>query len=129
MDTRDYTTIDLARNTSQYFSGYQWIVGDSAYKLSAAVRTPFRDNSTEETLKEINEFSKTLGKYHIKIVHSFGHQKEKFNSLKEFKIELKMMTPLGSHAVGILSVQFCISSLFSREMIQTFINHGFGYVG
>lgn len=74
-------------NPAQFFSGDQYILGDSAYKISPTVITPYRVNNTkEETVQARNSFNRTLGKYRVRIENCIGLLKERFNCLKELKV-------------------------------------------
>lgn len=86
-DSRVFTNSLLHLKTSEYFSEDEWIAGDSAYKLSTTVITPFRRNSTEpETVK--TTFNKLHSQYRVRIGHCFGMLKERFGSLKELRLRL-----------------------------------------
>lgn len=84
-DARIYNNCNLSKKTEDYFSGRQWIAGDSAYKLTKTVLTPYRSNSAQNR----NNFNRIFSKYRIRIEHSFGIMKERFNSLKELKLQIK----------------------------------------
>ncbi|XP_065356325.1 uncharacterized protein LOC135950720 [Calliphora vicina] len=88
-DARIYNNCELSVNSKKFLTGAEWLVGDSAYKLTGTVVTPFRANSSELNLKERTNFNKTLSRYRIRIEHCFGLMKERFNSLKELKIQIK----------------------------------------
>ncbi|XP_062556348.1 putative nuclease HARBI1 [Armigeres subalbatus] len=88
-DSRIFNNCELSTKPSEYFSGAEWLAGDSAYKLTTTVITPYRINATERTTEDRNQFNKTLSKYRIRIEHCFGLMKERFNSLKELKISAK----------------------------------------
>lgn len=88
-DARIFNNCDLSTKVEEFLKGAEWIAGDSAYKLTASVITPFRENSAAGTLQERNDFNKTFSRYRIRIEHCFGILKERFNSLKELKIQIK----------------------------------------
>ena len=71
------------------FSGSEWLAGDSAYKLTPSLITPFKGNATEGTLLQRNIFNRTFSQYRIRIEHCFGLLKERFNSLKELKMQIE----------------------------------------
>lgn len=86
-DSRVFTNSSLFLDPSKYFQSEDWIAGDSAYKLSTTVITPFRRNSSEaENVK--NRFNKLHSKYRVRIEHCFGMLKERFGSLKELRLRL-----------------------------------------
>lgn len=88
-DSRIYNKCPLFTNSPEYFTGCQWLVGDSAYKLTTTVITPYRSNSTQGSLIERNTFNRRLSKYRVRIENCFGLLKERFCSLKELKIALR----------------------------------------
>lgn len=93
-DARIYSSCDLSSKSFNFFSGNQWIAGDSAYKLSSTLITPYRATSKIGTLYERNLFNYTFGKYRIRIENTFGMLKERFGSLKEIKIRIGTDTSL-----------------------------------
>ncbi|XP_036342392.1 putative nuclease HARBI1 [Rhagoletis pomonella] len=88
-DARTYNNCSLTTRTTQMLTGAEWLAGDSAYKLSSTLITPFRSNSTDANVQQRNSFNKTFSKYRIRIEHCFGLLKERFNSLKELKLHIK----------------------------------------
>ncbi|XP_036329420.1 putative nuclease HARBI1 [Rhagoletis pomonella] len=88
-DARIYNNRSLTTRTTQMLTGAEWLAGDSAYKLSSTLITPFRSNSTDGNVQQRNSFNKTFSKYRIRIEHCFGLLKERFNSLKELKLHIK----------------------------------------
>lgn len=76
----------------EYLTGCQYIVGDSAYKLSTTVITPFRSNSSEGSQCDRNKFNRTLSKYRVRVENCLGLLKERFCSLKELKVPLRNAT-------------------------------------
>lgn len=88
-DARIYNTCDLSTNASQYFNEQEWIAGDSAYKLTKTVITPFKTNASCENQERRNAFNRKFSKFRIRIEHCYGLLKERFNSLKEMRISLK----------------------------------------
>lgn len=87
-DARIFSNCELATKTVNFFSGAQWLAGDSAYKLSTTVITPYRATSRVGTLQERNIFNYHHGKYRIRIENIFAYLKERFNSLKELRIRI-----------------------------------------
>lgn len=84
-DSRVFTNSALFLNPSKYFQNEEWLAGDSAYKLSTTIITPFRKNSTElESVK--NRFNLLHSMYRVRIEHCFGILKERFGSLKELRM-------------------------------------------
>lgn len=87
-DARIYSNCDLAIKPEEFFDGHQWIAGDSAYRMTNTVLTPFRANSVASASKK-GKFNKTFSKHRIKIEHTFSQLKERFGSLKELRLQLK----------------------------------------
>ncbi|XP_055842713.1 uncharacterized protein LOC129909663 [Episyrphus balteatus] len=88
-DARIYNNCDLFTKEQDFFTGSEWLAGDSAYKLTGTVVTPFRENSVEMTAEKRKNFNRNFSKYRIRIEHCFGLLKERFSSLKELKIQIK----------------------------------------
>lgn len=87
-DARIYNNCRLATHPNNYFSGEQYIVNDSAYKLTTTVITPFRKNSTELTPHQRTAFNRYLSSYRVRIEHVFGILKEKLSSCKSLSIRI-----------------------------------------
>ena len=88
-DVRIYNNCDLATNAESFFEGHQWIAGDSAYRLTSTVLTPFRTNAGGCSAERRNIFNSNFSKYRIRIEHTFALLKERFASLKELRLQLK----------------------------------------
>lgn len=89
-DARIYNNCPLALKPELYFSEGQYLLGDSAYKLTNTVMTPFRINTTDpsSTLIQSN-YNRTLGRYRVRVENCIGLLKEIFCSLKELKMSIK----------------------------------------
>ncbi|KAK4876873.1 hypothetical protein RN001_009379 [Aquatica leii] len=87
-DSRIYTDCPLFTNANQYFSGHEWIVGDSAYKLTTTVITPYCSTAKQGTPNERKCFNENLIKYRVRIENCFAYLKERFSSSKELKIDV-----------------------------------------
>lgn len=88
-DARIYNNCDLAKNPNKFFSENQWIAGDSAYKLTGTVITPFRVNASSGTEERRMKFNRQFSRYRIRIEHTYGLLKERFGSLKELRLQIK----------------------------------------
>lgn len=66
----------------------QWIAGDSAYKNTDYMITPFKNNASTGTTAERRRFNKYLSGFRGKIECCFGIIKETFGSLKEWRIRV-----------------------------------------
>lgn len=60
---RNHACILQQHKHKEYFSGCQWLVGDSACKLTTTVITPYRSNATQATLDERNTFNKQISRF------------------------------------------------------------------
>lgn len=87
-DARIYSNCALATKSEEFLSGSQYLAGDSAYKLSKTLITPYRANSNIGTVQERNMFNYHFGKYRIRIENTFGMLKERFNCLKELRTQI-----------------------------------------
>lgn len=86
-DSRIFKNCPIGLHPEQYFSSKQYLLGDSAYKLTSTVITPFRINARGIGATPAGKnFNKHLGKYRVRIENTIGIVKERFNSLKELKI-------------------------------------------
>lgn len=65
------------------------MLGDSAYKLSTTIITPYRSNSSFGCEGDRNLFNCTLSKYRVRVENCIGLLKERFCSLKELKISIR----------------------------------------
>ncbi|XP_050322611.1 uncharacterized protein LOC126754564 isoform X1 [Bactrocera neohumeralis] len=87
-DAKMFSGCLLSKHPNRFLLTSQWIAGDSAYPLKPFLVTPFRQNSTEYSREERENFDKYFSKYHVRIENCFGALKEKFSSLKELKFRL-----------------------------------------
>ncbi|XP_024214098.2 uncharacterized protein [Halyomorpha halys] len=87
-EQRMFNYSSLEKKSFKYFSGMQWIAGDTAYALKPYVLTPFKTypgcNLTERQKKCNAHFSK----YSVRVKHTSRIIKEKFNSLKKLNIRI-----------------------------------------
>nr|XP_024217992.1 protein ALP1-like [Halyomorpha halys] len=82
----NYSSID--KKSSNYFSGMQWIAGDTAYALKPYVLSPFKTPPGGNLTERQKKFNAHFSKYRVRVEHTLGIIKEKFNSLKELKIRI-----------------------------------------
>lgn len=85
-DARIFNNCSLAKHTENFFTGKQWIAGDSAYKNTETVITPYRSSGIE--CNEQKKFNLYFSKYRVRIEHCFGKLKETFQSLKELRMRI-----------------------------------------
>lgn len=88
-DARIYKNCSLSVRHTEMLSRTEWLAGDSAYKLTSTLITPFRANATTVNTAQKSDFNKLLSKYRVRIEHCFGILKERFNSLKELKLQIR----------------------------------------
>jgi hypothetical protein len=88
-DARIFKNCPIYTSPDRYFDSQEYLLGDSAYQLTKTVMTPFRANSrgSGSTAAGIN-YNRTLGKYRVRVENCIGQLKERFNSLKELKINI-----------------------------------------
>lgn len=85
-DARIYNNCSLAKHPQFFFTDKQWIAGDSAYKNTETVITPYRSSSSE--FGERKKFNLYFSKYRVRIEHCLGKLKEIFQSLKELRMRI-----------------------------------------
>ncbi|XP_018784693.1 PREDICTED: uncharacterized protein LOC108966308 [Bactrocera latifrons] len=61
-DAPIFSNCELSNDADVLFGGAEWIAGDSAYKLSRTVITPFRENSRELTQGQRTFFNKIFSR-------------------------------------------------------------------
>lgn len=88
-DAKVFSQCPLKQRPQHYFSGIQWIAGDSAYPLSQNLITPYRRNTAELPREETEKFNRYFSSYRVRIENCFGALKERFGSLKELRQRLK----------------------------------------
>ena len=62
-DARVFNESLIATKANDYFSPGEWIAGDSAYKITETVITPFRRNSSDGRKKDRKKFNRTISKF------------------------------------------------------------------
>ncbi|XP_049306164.1 uncharacterized protein LOC125776685 [Bactrocera dorsalis] len=70
-DAKVYKTCALFLEESKFFSGFQWLAGDSAYPISKTLITPYRSNSKQLDIEKRNEFNRRHSKYRVRIIKLF----------------------------------------------------------
>ncbi|KAF6209583.1 hypothetical protein GE061_015331 [Apolygus lucorum] len=87
-DARIYALSELGRRTPDFLSNHQWIAGDSAYKLTTTLITPYKRSAGVPLPENQVRFNKIFSKYRVRVEHTFGSMKERFCSLKELKVRI-----------------------------------------
>ena len=89
-DNRVFRNTDLFNNRGEYFSEYEYLLGDSAYSHSAIMVQAFKKQATQSHLAEHNEYFNTcLAQVRISSEHCIGILKGRFGCLKRNNIKLK----------------------------------------
>lgn len=86
-DARIFNNSQLSLNSLGFFDPGEFVLGDSAYKLTSTVLTPFRETISMQ-LKQRN-YNYQLGKLRVRVEHTIGRLKERFESLKDLPIQIK----------------------------------------
>lgn len=85
-DARAFRALEL--NTSnpssllRYFGGNRYLIGDSAYKLTNQMVTPFKKPFRGQLSASKKAFNKQLSKLRIRIEHTIGILKARFGCLR-----------------------------------------------
>ena len=84
-DARVLSKSKLALNPADYFSEGEYIYGDSAYKETNWLITPFKINATFSTAQSRNKFNRFMAERRVKI--------ENVSSNKFFKLNYSLLNP------------------------------------
>lgn len=103
-DARIYNNSKLSTQPENYFSDEQYIIADSAYKLTTTTISSFRQNSTDLTAKQRTAFNKYFNCYRVRIEHIFGILKEKLPSLKSLNLHI---SDVNSHRAACTWIRVC----------------------
>lgn len=87
-DARVFTYSEIGKRPENFLSEGQWIAGDSAYKNTKFMVTPFRNNATTGTARQRKQFNKYHSSFRVKIECCFGEMKETFCSLKGLRVRV-----------------------------------------
>lgn len=87
-DARIFKECGVALDSNQHFSKGQFLLGDKAYGLTKNLLTPFRPQSNVLNPALRKKFNKRLSKYRIRVEHCFGGLTERFESLKELRVQI-----------------------------------------
>lgn len=87
-DSRMWNESYMCSHLDAFFSQDEWLCGDKGYGLSKTVITPFRDNTTEVSVKDRHWFNKYFSSQRVAIEHVNGILKETFQSLKKLKLKI-----------------------------------------
>lgn len=113
-DARIFKNCPIALYPEKYFNQNQYLLGDSAYKLTGTVMTPFRTNSKGIGATAAGrKFNKTLGKYRVRVENTIGLLKERFCSLKELKIPI-----IDDDSIKFLNEWTCVCSILHNFILE-----------
>lgn len=113
-DARMFKNCPIALYPEKYFNKNQYLLGDSAYKLTGTVITPFRANSKGIGATTAGrKFNKTLGKYRVRVENTIGLLKERFCSLKEVKIPI-----IDDDSIKFLNEWTCVCSILHNFILD-----------
>ena len=88
-DTRVFWNCHMFNNREEYFSKYEYLLGDSAYSSSAIMVQSFKKESAQADLQPNNEFFNTcLAQVRISSEHCIGIIKGRFRCTKRMNIKL-----------------------------------------
>ncbi|GAB0095856.1 protein ANTAGONIST OF LIKE HETEROCHROMATIN PROTEIN 1 [Sergentomyia squamirostris] len=87
-DAKMFANMALGKDPERFLTGSEWIAGDSAYKLTERIITPFRQNSTVMDQRSRAQFNRHFSSFRVRVEQVFGMAKEKFPSLKELRFRL-----------------------------------------
>uniref|UniRef100_A0A0A9Z5Y3 Putative nuclease HARBI1 n=1 Tax=Lygus hesperus TaxID=30085 RepID=A0A0A9Z5Y3_LYGHE len=88
-DARIFAQSSIGRRTSDFLTNLQWIAGDSAYKLTTSLITPFKKPPRGSLTDDQKAFNKIFSRYRVRVEHCIGQIKERFNSLKQLKVRIR----------------------------------------
>uniref|UniRef100_A0A336MPN4 CSON003378 protein n=1 Tax=Culicoides sonorensis TaxID=179676 RepID=A0A336MPN4_CULSO len=88
-DARIFKNCPIYSSPENYFDSQEYLLADSAYQLTKTVMTPFRSNARGSgSTAARNNYNRMLGKYRVRVENCIGLLKERFNSLKELKLNI-----------------------------------------
>lgn len=77
---------ELHKNPEKYFTGDQYILGDTAYQISTSVITPFR--TTKSLTSSGQSFNTKHSRSRVQVEYVIGRLKHMFSSLNELTVLL-----------------------------------------
>lgn len=87
-DNSVYQNSELAEFSDNYFSPGEYILADSAYRVSSIVIPCYKTGSTQATQEEIEKFNLEVAHTRVAIEHCNGILKGKFQSLQDLRITI-----------------------------------------
>jgi hypothetical protein len=89
-DNRVFRNCNLFNNRGEYFSKYEYLLGDSAYSASSIMVQSFKKQSAQAQLQPDKEFfNKCLAQTRISSEHCIGILKARFPCIKRMNIKLR----------------------------------------
>ncbi|GAB0091140.1 hypothetical protein DMENIID0001_059490 [Sergentomyia squamirostris] len=113
-DAKMFANMALGKDPERFLTGSEWIAGDSAYKLTERIITPFRQNSTVMDQRSRAQFNRHFSSFRVRVEQVFGMAKEKFPSLKELRFRL------GSEKNHMYSCNWVMVSFILYNMLLQF---------
>ena len=118
-DARIFNNSELALKPESYFSDDEWIAGDSAYKLTSTILTPFRKNSAAANSTDCKRFNRVFSEFRVRIEHCFSCLKERFNSLKELKLIIN-----GNESIKKASIWIMVCAILHNVLLEDELTEG-----
>lgn len=88
-DAEVYTRSHIGKHPAEYFSGNEYLLGDTHYALNEQIITPFSNADSTENQRQFNQ-------YHARMCETaeqtFSLLKTRFQSLDELPLQIKNMT-------------------------------------
>lgn len=88
-DIRVLPECGMALHTERYFSGDEYVMGDTGYKQYKYLLVVKRKPRTTNLTPDDEKFNKFIAMMRVKIEHVFGILKSRFKSLKGIPIRIK----------------------------------------
>lgn len=82
-DATVFKQTQVFKHPERYFSGQEYIAGDSAYPLKSFCVTPYKRNSTGMNAEDRKLFNKAFTKFRVRVENCIGETKNQFPSLQE----------------------------------------------
>lgn len=81
-DARVFKNSTIAEQPDDFFSGSEYVIGDSAYTLSSRMITPFKKPSRGSLSTQEHRFNNALSGVRVSVEHCIGILKGRFQSLR-----------------------------------------------
>lgn len=81
-DSRAFGVLDLSRNPQAYFGRNQYLIGDSAYKVTPRLIAPYKKPRGGILTQDKKDFNRSLSSLRVRVEHTIGILKARFASLR-----------------------------------------------